>query len=134
MRASRIDKMKFLRLQCLILRLMGFTGNENENFAWITLAWFHSIALALITLPEIHFIIANVVDIPLATDALCPYLTCLLSLSKLFTMNMNKAKFYRMMSTLQQMWNSGISTYGRYLIFSNMLSEFTQTPFSFCGR
>lgn len=61
-------------------------------------------SILIITIPEILFVVENISDIPLATDAMCTILTCILSLSKVMTMYFKKDKFYHVIEQLDDMW------------------------------
>lgn len=100
--------MAFLKLQTLMLRLLCWSTQPNENIAWKIVSWLHWALLATISCTELHFVIVNMANIPLATDALCTLLTCVLSLSKMFTMNVNRNKHYKMIWTLREMWSKSI--------------------------
>ena len=100
--------MKFQQLQRNLLTQMGFSLNKNESFIWIIYAYSNWLALAVIIMPEVNFVIANIADIQLATEALCPMLTCLTSLAKLVSIQMNKLLVYKMVADLKEMWNKGI--------------------------
>lgn len=99
--------MKFLEVQKLLLTLCGFNIRKKENWARILNAALHILFLALISVAEFQFVIENIVDIPLVTDALCPLLTSILSTAKLLTVLVTRKKFYKMIWTLENMWNDG---------------------------
>lgn len=106
--------MKFLHIQTNMLRLIGYRIDSRSSVAWNAYANVCWILLAIITIPEIHFVAENLSDIPMATDALCTLLTCFLSLSKLLTMQFKRAQFYQMIDVLQSLWKN--SNYIKYYI------------------
>lgn len=96
--------MEFLRIQRLCLNSIGYSFKMNESRLrklYSLLSW---VSLLIIVIPELHFVIENITDIPLATDALCTLLTSILSLSKVITMYFNKEKFYHIIQQLDKMW------------------------------
>lgn len=97
-------KMKFLRIQRLCLKSIGYSFRKNESRTRRIFALWIWMGLLVIAIPEWHFVIENIADIPLATDALCPLLTTILSLSKVMTLYFKKDKFYNVIEQLDDMW------------------------------
>ncbi|KAG4068760.1 hypothetical protein HA402_002451 [Bradysia odoriphaga] len=96
--------MGFLRTQRLCLYLIGFSFKKDESRViqlYSLLSW---ISILIIIIPETHFVIENLTDIPLATDALCTQFTSMLSLMKIATLYFKKDTFYRIIDQLDDMW------------------------------
>lgn len=99
--------MEFLRLQKFGLRLVGFNQNRQEHKGWTIFGFVSLLLLFGITIPESCFVIANISDIKLATDALCPLLIGFSTFPKLVTFRLNRLKFYQLISDLEEMWKNG---------------------------
>lgn len=96
--------MTFLTIQKCCLNSIGYSFEMNESRSrriYSLLIW---ISLFIIVMPEMHFVIENISDIPLATDALCTLLTSILSLSKVITLYFKKQNFYHIIKELNEMW------------------------------
>ncbi|KAJ6637500.1 Odorant receptor 47a, partial [Pseudolycoriella hygida] len=88
----------------LCLSSIGYSFENNESRlrqVYSLLMW---MLLFVLVFPEIHFVVENISNIPLATDALCPLLTSILSLSKVMTLYFKKNGFYRIIKQLDDMW------------------------------
>lgn len=96
--------MDFLRIQRLCLNTIGYSFRKNESQFRRIFALLSCMSLTLIIIPEFHFVIANISDIRVATDALCTFLTSILSLSKILTMYFKRDKFYHIIEELDDMW------------------------------
>lgn len=99
--------MIFLQLQTFLLLIIGLSTKKSENFMWKLFAFINSLLLTIIILPEIHFVIENIDDIQLATDALCTILSCITSLVKVITIQINRKRFYKLIWELKEMWFNG---------------------------
>lgn len=99
--------MHFLQIQIKMLSFIGYSLNKNEKYYWLVYACVNWILLAIICLPELHFVINNASNIQLATDALCTLLTSILSLSKLITLQMKRTSFYNLIFKLNELWSKG---------------------------
>lgn len=117
--------MKFLRIQRLCLKSIGYSFKQNENLLHRLYSLLSLISVLAIVIPELHFVIENISDIPLATDALCTLLTTFLSFLKILTMYSKKDIFYNVINQLDDMWlKSKFIYYSRDFIsfsFSNQL-------------
>lgn len=100
--------MDFLRLQKIVLYLVGFNQNRSEHIGWKIYGFLNLLLLFCIIIAESSFVIANLSDITLATDALCPLLIGYSTFPKLVTFRLRRLKFYKLISNLEEMWMKGI--------------------------
>lgn len=100
--------MDFLRLQKFVLYLVGYNQNRNEHIGWMIFGYVNLLLLFCIIIPESCFVFANLSDIKLATDALCPLLIGFSTFPKLVTFRLNRLKFYKLIRDLEEMWTEGI--------------------------
>lgn len=98
----------FLQIPTIFLFFMGYTFNKKEHFALRCYAFFNTILLTVIFIPEITFDMHNTSNIRVVSDALCPHLTCLLSVVKALTLFFNRDKFYDLVADLKDMIRKGI--------------------------
>lgn len=97
-------EMEFLRIQRLCLNGIGYSFKHNESRGRQIFALLSWVSILIVIIPEWHFVIENISDIPLATDALCPLLTSILTISKVMTFYFRKGKFYDIIEQLDNMW------------------------------
>lgn len=100
--------MAFLKIQKIMLLLISYSLKKNESHLWRLCSAINILLICVIAVPEALFVLDNASDIRLVTDGLCPLLIGILSLSKLFTILFRRDRFYKMIWTLQDMWNKSM--------------------------
>lgn len=97
----------FLQVPTIFLFFMGYTFNKNESIGLRCYAFLNTILLTVIFVPEAVFDMQNTHDIRVVSDALCPHLTCLLSVVKSITLFTNRDQFYDLVAELKDMIRKG---------------------------
>lgn len=98
---------KFLKMQNFMLLLVGYNRKEPEHFGWKIYTYVNLCLLIVIIWPEMSYVTANISDVKMATDGLCPLLFGASSLAKLLTMRIKKPQFYKLIRNLQDLWEEG---------------------------
>lgn len=102
--------MAFLKMQNFMLLLVGYNRKEPEHFGWKIYTYVNLCLLIVIIWPEMSYVTANISDVKMATDGLCPLLFGASSLAKLLTIRIKKSQFYKLIQNLQHLWKRGKNT------------------------
>lgn len=98
----------FLKMQNVMLLLVGYNRKEPEHLGWKIYTYVNLFLLIVIIWPEMSYVTANISDVKMATDGLCPLLFGASSLAKLLTIRIKKPHFYNLIRNLQDLWEKGI--------------------------
>lgn len=93
-----------------MLLLVGYNRKEQEHFGWKIYTYVNLCLLTIIIWPEMTYVTANISDVKMATDGLCPLLFGASSLAKLLTFRIKKSHFYKLIKNLQNLWDKGTVT------------------------
>lgn len=99
--------MKFLRLQEILLHLIGYSVRPNEPVVWKLGSHLGLYLLTTHLFPESYYIYDNLSDIKKTTDGLCPCLFGLSTIIKMFTLLLRRSRFYAVVWKIKDLTNSG---------------------------
>lgn len=99
--------MKFLRLQEILLHLIGYSVRPNEPVIWKLGSHLGLYLLTTHLFPESYYIYDNLSDIKKTTDGLCPCLFGLSTIIKMFTLLLRRSRFYAVVWKIKDLTNSG---------------------------
>lgn len=96
-----------LRPQVKLMRVFGFQFAGSDPVGWQIFSWSYTMSLAIITIPEIYYLIEKRSNISLATNAMCPILYCYMSLPKMVSLHFYRKRLYRLLNELNDLWHNG---------------------------
>lgn len=102
--------MTFLYYQHFMLRLIGYTFQDRESLLRRCFAIGTIGNIALVMVPQLQFIVANIADVPLATNALCSVFTFAQTVQRFIQINCRLKHFYSLWNRIILIWNKGSQT------------------------
>lgn len=102
-----IVNMEFIHYQTRMLTAIGYTFRARESLPRRLYALTAYVCMALVMVPQMHFVLAHADNLPMATNALCPVFTFVQTVLRFTQINYRLTHFYGLWNRVILMYRMG---------------------------